>query len=241
MNDKMPWKIRARVKWEGDTSTLNYLRMSTDLGDFFYTESTRIYFDLSGTLETTDYSAATQQAMDVVTGVNGRIQGRSIPGRFQFVVIERYETGRAPTQVLTIKGIEGTAFGVATISTLDAHGNSVPPHRKAEFSIILSSPDLAYANRLLADICDNDWGAVYKIGELLTKNMHAQLNNWGLKGGLKKLNAAANNPGITGDHCRHAVADGNQAKAGITFTEAKDLVTSGVEHWINHLLELQSS
>ncbi|MGV5161104.1 hypothetical protein, partial [Pseudomonas aeruginosa] len=79
----------------------------------------------------------------------------------------------------------------------------------------------------------------YRKGETVSclsgGSFSAQLKDWGIKGALRDVKAAANNPGLTGDHCRHAVASGDQAKAQITFEEAKAAVLEGVNRWIAHL------
>ncbi|MER0800159.1 hypothetical protein AAA535_05860 [Pseudomonas aeruginosa] len=233
MDGDKQWIWRVRVTWEGDESALNYLRQKFDLMEFIYSDSSGLYFNLPGEVVPLAYGDAESQAITELKQANGLIQTTKIPGRFIFAAIERNEVGHAPTQVLRVSGFEATAFGFPTIRTSEP---SAQPQRSVPvMAIIHSTPRLAYALRLLDGARDNDWGPIYKVTELLYENVSAQLQGWGINGALKKLKAAANNPGLTGDHCRHAVASGDQSKAQITFEEAKAAVLDGVNCWIAHL------
>ncbi|TEI20974.1 hypothetical protein IPC1310_04945 [Pseudomonas aeruginosa] len=233
MDGDKQWTWRVRVTWEGDESALNYLREKFDLMEFIYSDSSRLYFNLSGEVTPLAYGDAERQAVTELKQANGLIEAIKISGRFLFAAIERNEAARAPTQVLRMTGFEATAFGFPTIRTSES--STQPKSSVPVMAIIHATPRLAYALRLLDDVRDNDWGPIYKVTELLYENVSAQLKDWGIKGALRDVKAAANNPGLTGDHCRHAVASGDQAKAQITFEEAKAAVLEGVNRWIAHL------
>ncbi|WP_427197165.1 hypothetical protein [Pseudomonas aeruginosa] len=63
MDGDKQWTWRVRVTWEGDESALNYLREKFDLMEFIYSDSSRLYFNLSGEVTPLAYGDAERQAV----------------------------------------------------------------------------------------------------------------------------------------------------------------------------------